>query len=183
MVQAWYIDNDSGDVRLEHHLSPPQFVDLENLLRKTGVMYWKLDPENCESEGKLNQIRSEKGYSFMDIIEISPEKLPDYEEKIKLFYKEHIHKDEEIRFILKGSGYFDVRDEADKWIRIEATAGDLLILPAGIYHRFTPDIKNYTKAMRLFSGEPVWTPYFRPADDMEQRKNYVMKQKRNFLVK
>ncbi|PNI72890.1 ADI1 isoform 4, partial [Pan troglodytes] len=32
---------------------------------------------------------------------------------------------------------------------------------------------NYTKAMRLFVGEPVWTAYNRPADHFEARGQYV----------
>jgi len=129
-----------------------------------------------EENEKLNVIRKERGYTYTDTITISPEKLPNYEEKLKIFFKEHLHTDEEIRLILEGTGFFDVRDVDNQWIRISMEAGDMIVLPAGMYHRFTLDEGNYIKAMRLFVGEPVWTPYNRGeegVDEMGPRKQYV----------
>lgn len=42
MVNAWYMDNDTSDQRLEHHRNPPEFLSLDELYKKTGVEYFKV---------------------------------------------------------------------------------------------------------------------------------------------
>ncbi|KFM74644.1 1,2-dihydroxy-3-keto-5-methylthiopentene dioxygenase, partial [Stegodyphus mimosarum] len=173
MPEAWFMDNSSDDPRSEHHLNPPEFLTLEDLKTLSGVEYWKIDVDNLEQDHEYSALRKNRGYDYEDLVEISKDKLPNYDEKLKVFYTEHLHADEEIRLFLDGSGYFDVRDKNDRWIRIKASKGDLLVLPAGIYHRFTLDASNYAKVKRLFCGVPVWTAINRPADDHPARKNYL----------
>lgn len=173
MVRAWFMDDSDQDQRLPHHQDPPKYVTLDYLMN-LGVEYWFFEPMKYSEDPKFDKLKLDRCYSYQDQIEVSPEKLDNYETKIKSFYDEHIHTDEEIRYILDGSGYFDVRDHEDNWIRIEVSRGDMIVLPAGIFHRFTLDTNNYIKALRLFIGEPVWTPHSRSvlSQDNTHVKNY-----------
>ncbi|KAH9514145.1 hypothetical protein Btru_030397 [Bulinus truncatus] len=172
MVRAWYMDDSDADQRETHMLDPPVFVSLEELYKKCGVEYFKFDADTWETNEEFAALRKKRGYTYEDLCEISRGTLPDYDNKIRNFFTEHIHSDEEIRFVLDGIGYFDVRDVDDKWIRVEVVKGDLIIVPAGIYHRFSLNTDNYIKVKRLFVGEPVWTPINRPgADDHPINQN------------
>ncbi|KAI1936135.1 1,2-dihydroxy-3-keto-5-methylthiopentene dioxygenase [Ophidiomyces ophidiicola] len=166
-MRAYWYDNKQGDQRAAHDSG--RAVD-PSYLENIGVLYYKCDlPE-------VNAIAGLRGYKNRDEITVSPEKMGDvYEEKVKMFFNEHLHEDEEIRYILDGEGYFDVRSRGDEWVRILVEKDDLLILPAGIYHRFTTKESNYIKALRLFQDEPKWTPLNRSpqVDDNEYRKKYV----------
>ncbi|CAM6092572.1 unnamed protein product [Calypogeia fissa] len=172
VLEAWYMDDSTEDQRLPHRLNPNEPVSAKTLT-DLGVAQWVLDADKFENDPELEQIRKDRNYNYQDIINVSRDKLPNYEQKIKSFFEEHIHTDEEIRYVLDGSGYFDVRDAEERWIRIWTKKGDMIVLPAGIYHRFTLDEGNYIKAMRLFIGEPVWTPFNRPQDDHPIRQKYV----------
>lgn len=162
-MRAYYFDNLPGDQRLPHECIPSRPVS-EETLSKIGVKYWVIPVEGYES--KVDAVAKERGYKNRDMINVSKEGMGEiYEQKIKGFFEEHMHEDEEIRYILSGSGYFDVRESpSDEWIRIGVDPGDLLVIPAGIYHRFTLDEKNNIQALRLFQDEPKWIPYNRGPD-------------------
>lgn len=81
----------------------------------------------------VDKLATERHYKNRDVITVSPQAMGAiYEDKVKSFFHEHLHEDEEIRYILEGHGYFDVRNEGDEWIRVRLEARDLLILPSGM---------------------------------------------------
>jgi 1,2-dihydroxy-3-keto-5-methylthiopentene dioxygenase len=182
VAEAWYMDDATTDQRAPHRRDPNEPVHLDTL-KALGVNYWALDPTIWETDPKLAALRAQHGYSYHDILECSPAKLPCYEDKIQMFYKEHLHADDEVRYCLAGSGYFDVRDQADRWIRIHVRPGDLISLPAGIYHRYTNDENNHITALRLFVGDPVWVAINRPeADEHPTRSSFLKKVQTNTFV-
>eukprot|EP01116_Phalansterium_solitarium_P011784 TRINITY_DN27567_c0_g1_i1.p1 TRINITY_DN27567_c0_g1~~TRINITY_DN27567_c0_g1_i1.p1 ORF type:complete len:189 (+),score=35.17 TRINITY_DN27567_c0_g1_i1:49-567(+) len=164
MPHSYYIDSPSESVFQ---------AELDSL----GLLSWKLDADNYDKDGKLDAICKERNYNYKDFVDST--KIPNLQEKLAIFFEEHIHDDEEIRFFVDGSGFFDIRDQRkgqDRWVRIECQKGDLIILPAGIYHRFNPDDKMFFKVMRLFCGDPVWTPWNRidaATDARPARRKYV----------
>ena len=171
-MKAYYYEGE-GDQRLAHlgeTVSPDSLAAL-------GVLTWQFAGlSDAEMRSKVDAIASERGYRNRDEITVSREAMGDvYESKVKMFFHEHLHEDEEIRFILDGEGYFDVRDKGERWVRLAMEKGDLAVLPAGIYHRFTTAESNYIKAMRLFKDEPKWTPLNRDEklEDNAARQEYL----------
>ncbi|ODV93379.1 hypothetical protein PACTADRAFT_51978 [Pachysolen tannophilus NRRL Y-2460] len=169
-MRAYYHDNkDEVDFREEHDSG---VAVSESKLSAIGVLYYFFD-----NEEDVNGLAKERNYKNRDQVVLSKDNFPGGETALKAkldsFYEEHLHEDEEIRYILDGEGYFDVRDDEDRWIRTKLTKGDLLILPSGIYHRFTLSQKNYVKALRLFKDEPKWLALNRPADNNKYRQEYL----------
>lgn len=183
--EAWLIPDSIDDQKKPNKMEPNVPVQAADL-RDIGISYWKMDADaftyptkavpwdpKDAVDPKLSAIRDARGYSYADIITVHRDHLPGYDEKVKAFFEEHIHDAEEIRYIVGGSGYFDVRDAEDRWVRVHVKKGDLMTLPEGIYHRFTVDETDNIHAMRLFVGQPVWTPFNRPQEEHPSRKKFV----------
>ena len=73
----------------------------------------------------LQQLRDERGYVEMDQIHLG-DTTPDLDALCDKFFKEHLHTDEEIRFVVGGGGIFDLRDKDDAWMRVHVEPGDVI---------------------------------------------------------
>ncbi|KAF8550320.1 Acireductone dioxygenase [Imleria badia] len=175
-MQAYYFDDVPGDQRLPHDSGIP----VSNAaLASIGVILWHVPIaiSTASNYSQVDTIAREREYKTIDVMAVTKEALGDlYEKNLKIFYSEHMHEDEEIRYILEGGGFFDVHENAtNKWIRFVVNAGDLVLLPAGIYHRFTLDERNVIKARMFFKDRLKWVPHYRgeTTDNNPSRVEYL----------
>ena len=133
-------------------------------LESIGVTYQYIGAAAQDLELQLDRFAELHGYKNRDEVNIQLAPNADqtatemYFKKMTMFHTEHLHADDEVRYIKAGSGFFDVRSRQDEWIRLHLHRGDLIILPAGIYHRFICDSEDQVHAVRLFREDPKWTP-------------------------
>ncbi|KAJ7526724.1 hypothetical protein O6H91_16G044400 [Diphasiastrum complanatum] len=174
-LEAWEYNPHDEDHRRPHKYFPNRPVDSEHV-RELGVLTWKLDVVEWDKNPLLEKIKMDRGYKYSEIATISPEEMTDFEEKVKGYFKEHMHSQEEIRLILDGGGYWDIRDYDESWIRFRVNKGDLIVLPPGMFHRFTLDEHNYVKALLLYTNIPCRTQLEKSTeDDSIARKLYAEK--------
>ncbi len=131
-------------------------------LDRIGVVYRHLEVDPEDYQPAIDQLMSARGYVSQDIIELDP-KTPGLDELCDKFRGEHLHTDDEVRFVLSGEGIFDLRSADDRWLRVQVEAGDLLVVPAGLYHRFFLTARRQIRCVRLFKDRGGWTPTYRDA--------------------
>ncbi|ORC88993.1 putative 1,2-Dihydroxy-3-keto-5-methylthiopentene dioxygenase [Trypanosoma theileri] len=181
MPECWIMPAEIQDPKAPNKCTPNVPVDIA-ALTALGVSYRHLDLsdllKNAEKlETPILALKKELGYVGHDIVCISPDKHlggpTAFEDQLKIFFTEHIHEDDEVRLILYGAGYFDVRNTDNAWVRIYVKPGDFLLLPAGIAHRFTVDHTQHTEALRLFKENPKWLAITPPFDNNPARQEYL----------
>jgi len=161
-------------MKLKYLDTPEEPISVETLAAE-GVFYLPIDTSAWKEQ--IDRICAERGYKNRDevFISLTPDVKPADREfttgkqilltrdnekldtMLTKFFEEHLHEDEEIRFVLGGAGRFDVRDKQDRWIGITVEEGDLIIVPANMYHRFgLGGSSTFIHALRLFSDQPKW---------------------------
>ncbi|KAK6103085.1 ARD/ARD' family protein [Brugia pahangi] len=155
MVQIWYMEPyPCGDPRLPHHLFPPKKITPDELTKRTGVLYFKVDTEDQVSMSKrIALLKKGRKLTKEDVYTLNARSITDFDDKIEELYEETQLNNEMAVFVIEGSAYYDVEDECDNWLRILCEYGDLLIIPAGKLHRFTTTTENFVKMRRFFKAD------------------------------
>jgi 1,2-dihydroxy-3-keto-5-methylthiopentene dioxygenase len=139
---------------------PSQAISPEELTQR-GVLSWSVPAEENARAAMIDDIKQTRGYVDEDFVELGPS-TPDLDAICAKFDREHLHTEDEVRFVVAGEGIFDVRDEGDtRWIRVEVSAGDMIVIPARKYHRFHLTDQKQIRCMRLFVNHEGWAPLYR----------------------
>ena len=108
---------------------------------------------------EIDRLKARGGYVTADVIDVKPD-TPGLEVMLAKFRREHWHDEDEVRFILEGTGVFHIHPRTGPVFAIEVLAGDLLRVPRGTWHWFDLCADRRIRAIRLFQDPAGWTPQY-----------------------
>jgi 1,2-dihydroxy-3-keto-5-methylthiopentene dioxygenase len=110
-------------------------------------------------DNRFEELKCDKGYQTRDMVVIH-EGIPNLGEMLAKFDKIHTHSDDEVRYIVGGSGYFGFVEADGGQFLLEVTAGDYINVPANAEHWFEMKGCTRCKAVRYFIDTSGWTPHY-----------------------
>ena len=140
---------------------PDALVDGADLTA-AGIIYETMTTAPDDYQASLDALKDARGYVEQDEIAFHPD-TPNLSAICDKFSGEHFHTDDEVRFVLKGAGIFDIRSAGDEWMRVTVTAGDLIVVPKDCHHRFFLTDEKMIRCVRLFKDTSGWTAHYRAA--------------------
>ncbi|MFA5985403.1 MAG: cupin [Methylococcaceae bacterium] len=146
------------------------FVAIKAQLASIDVQFerWSASnplPEHAQADDimvaysdSISRLKQQYGFQAVDIVSLTPEH-PDKAELRQKFLAEHSHDDFEVRFFVEGSGLFYLHINGLVYALL-CEQGDLISVPAHVYHWFDMGKKPFFKAIRLFTAAEGWVAQF-----------------------
>lgn len=107
---------------------------------------------------EISDLKSGQGYLTQDIVVLS-DATPNLDVILEKFRREHHHTDDEVRFVVDGSGVFTVRKN-DLIFDVTVVAGDLMVVPAYTRHWFDLTPERKIKCIRIFKDPAGWVAVY-----------------------
>lgn len=146
--------------------------EIREQLKTIGVDYgtWKTDhklPENPTNDqildaygSDIERAKNEGGYVTADVIAVQSD-TPGLDAMLAKFSSEHWHDEDEVRFIIDGTGVFHFNPGGGNPVTaLEVGEGDYIRVPRRTLHWFDLCQDKTIKAIRLFQDPSGWTPHY-----------------------
>ena len=149
-------------------------AEVEKALKAAGVVYevWgterlpkSLSSRNLSQDEKdlllkafddeLKRLYQTRGYKTADVVTLYPD-TPNLDVMLAKFDKNHIHTDDEVRFIVQGRGVFTLFPKGGEAIDAELHPGDFITVPANYKHYFKLCADRQITAIRVFTDPAGW---------------------------
>jgi len=108
---------------------------------------------------EIDKLKARGGYVTADVINVTSA-TPGLDAMLAKFSREHLHDEDEVRFIVHGHGVFHIHPANAPVVAIEVEAGDLIRVPRGTWHWFDLCSDRQIRAIRLFQDAAGWTPVY-----------------------
>ena len=111
---------------------------------------------------EVERLVAENGFRAVDVVSINPDH-PEREAMRAKFLSEHSHKEDEVRFFVRGSGLFTLHIGGHVF-EVLCQAQDLIRVPDGTRHWFDMGPAPCFTASRFFTEADGWVGYFTGSD-------------------
>jgi 1,2-dihydroxy-3-keto-5-methylthiopentene dioxygenase len=107
----------------------------------------------------IERAKQKAGYQSADVVAMFPE-IPNIDDFLKPFQKEHYHTENEIRLVVDGSGVFSINPKTSSVFHVDMRPGDLISVPTGTWHWFNLNADKRIKAVRVFESKEGWAAIY-----------------------
>lgn len=155
--------------------------DIRRLLAEKGIRFeqWQTRelPDNASAEAILDAYREEVaalkqecGFQTADVVSLNPDN-PQKEAFRQKFLDEHIHREDEVRFFVRGQGLFYLHF-GEQVYAVLCQKNDLISVPDGTRHWFDMGPEPRFTCIRLFSNPEGWVADFTGEDIASRMPRY-----------
>ncbi len=133
--------------------------EIHNLLAKDALSDDEKERLLQSLDNYFEELKKTAGYQSRDLVAIHPE-IPHLDAILSKFDKCHIHKDDEVRYIVAGEGIFGFVRSDGSQVELKVQPEEYINVPANTEHWFYLTAKKQVKAVRYFVSTEGWVPHY-----------------------